>query len=427
MFEVKFADIGEGIHEGVLYKWLVDQDEQIAEGQGLFMVETDKVTAEIPSPVSGTIKVMNAKVGETIHVGQTIVAIETLDSPSTSDLDSAPKVEQGSTSVVGEIEVSSAIIPASRELAEGQDGLGIQSQKVLATPVARQLAKDLNVDIKLLKGTGPNGRVMKEDITRFAEQSKPVKPSQPMKKSDDNNLYDNHDNSEKVQRVKLSMRRKSIAKNMVASKAAIPHAAAMDEIDVTALVDYRKKHKDQLRDLGYKLTYLPFIVKAVVLALKENPILNASLDESAEEIVLKQDYNIGIAVDDEDGLLVPVIHHADNLSILECANSLERLIKRIAEKQISISDLQHGTFTITNYGTVGALFGVPVIRYPEAAILGVGTIQRKPVVIGDEVVIRDILPITIAFDHRIIDGGDAGRFLLSLKRYLSNIDLLLLN
>lgn len=428
MYEVKFADIGEGIHEGVLFKWLVTLGEAIHEGQGLFMVETDKVTAEIPSPVSGTIMAMNGKVGEVIYVGHTIVVIaDGQGALLQSKLDEESK-EQESTSVVGEIEVSSVLIPASKESESINFMDSIRPLKVLATPVARQLAKDLAVDIGRVAGTGPNGRVMKEDIQLYKSSQSASGETQPVVKKQEDKQSDElkPSLSEASERVKMSMRRKSIAKNMSQSKTLIPHAAAMDEIDVTELVAFKAEHKNFALEQGIKLTYMPFIVKAVVLALQENPVLNASLDSEAEEIILKKHYNIGFAVDHEDGLLVPVLQNANHLSIFQCAEQIQALTKRINEHHIQMPDLQGGTFTITNYGTTGTLFGVPVIRFPEVAILGVGTIQLKPVVRNNAIEIRSILPISIAFDHRVVDGGDAGRFLMSLKKYLTHPSLLLL-
>jgi pyruvate dehydrogenase E2 component (dihydrolipoamide acetyltransferase) len=428
VYEVKFADIGEGIHEGVLFNWLVSVGEVIHEGQGLFMVETDKVTAEIPSPVSGTIKALNGNVGELIYVGHTIVVIDDgvgTELPNKSEEE--PK-EQGSTSVVGEIEVSSDLIPASRESDVMASGELSRPQKVLATPVARQLAKDLVVDLAHVNGTGPNGRIMKEDILLFKRSQSESKDNQPIASGQElsREIVVKQADLDSSERVKMSMRRKSIAKNMTQSKSMIPHAAAMDEIDVTDLVAFKAEHKAYALELGIKLTYMPFIVKAVVLSLQENPVLNASLDSEAEEIILKKHYNIGFAVDHEDGLMVPVLQNANHLSIFQCAEQIQTLTKRIREHRIQLQDLQGGTFSITNYGTTGTLFGVPVIRFPEVAILGVGTIQLKPVVRHNAIEIRSILPISIAFDHRVVDGGDAGRFIMSLKKYLTNPSLLLL-
>ncbi|MCD4714658.1 MAG: 2-oxo acid dehydrogenase subunit E2, partial [Clostridiales bacterium] len=230
-----------------------------------------------------------------------------------------------------------------------------------------------------------------------------------------------------TQRVPMTMLRKTIANNMTLSKFTIPHTAVMDEADVTELVAFRTKVKALAAEKGVKLTYLAFFIKAVVNGLKAYPYLNASLDETSDEIVLKHFFNIGIAVDTPEGLMVPVIKNADKLSLFEIANAIEDLTIRARERALKLDELSGGSFTITNYGAVGASFGVPIIKYPEAGILGVGAIVKKPVVIDDEIVIRQILPLSLSFDHRIIDGADAGRFVMTVKELLMNPELLLLN
>ena len=224
----------------------------------------------------------------------------------------------------------------------------------------------------------------------------------------------------------MSMHRKAIANNMTLSKFTIPHTAVMDEIDVTDLVAFRTSSKALAEEEGIKLTYLAFFIKAVVAGLKQYPGLNASIDEVAEEIVYKHFYNIGLAVDTPEGLMVPVIKDADTKSIFELAKAIEDLSVRARTKTLKLDELSGGSFTITNYGSVGASFGVPVIKHPEAGILGVGAIVKKPVVINDEIVIRSILPVSLSFDHRIIDGADAGRFVGYIKKSLSNPNLLLM-
>ena len=283
----------------------------------------------------------------------------------------------------------------------------VKTNKVLATPVARKLAKDLGIDINTIKGTGIQGRVMKEDIYRAKEEldkgktfEKPQAPKLTF--------------TEDVERVKISKLRKTIAQNMALSKSIIPHATSMDEFDVTKLVAFRKTQKEMAEAKNIKLTFMPFIIKAVVLALKEYRIINSSFDEENEEIIFKNYYNIGIAVDTDDGLIVPVIKNADKLGVLEIAKELQNLTEQTRSRTVSLDKLQGGTFTITNYGAGGTSFGVPIIKYPEVAILG-GLIQKKPIVVDNEIVISDILPISMSYDHRVIDGGDAKVF-ASLKR-----------
>lgn len=406
MYEVKFADIGEGIHEGVIYKIVVSVGDTIEDGDTLYLVETDKVTAEIPSPVSGEINDIHFNVGDTIHVGDVIMTID--DHEEHEEVSHEIVEEQGSTSVVGDLEISSEVIASSEEIKDDRPA----RKKVLATPVARKLAKDLNIDIQSVTGTGPAGRVMKSDILEHHKPAEEEVVKKPVPSGD---------------RVAMSQIRKSIAEHMTKSKFTIPHTAVMDEVNVEDLVAYRNEVKLLARQKDVKLTYMPFFIKAVVTALKEHPIVNTSLDDEKHEIIMHKDIHIGIAVDTPYGLMVPVIKHADQMSLLELAKNIEDLSRRAQEKALTLDEVHGSTFTITNYGAFGSSFGVPVINYPEAAILGVGMIEKKPVVVDDEIVIRHILPLSMSFDHRIIDGGDAGRFMTTLKSLLISPDLLLLS
>lgn len=454
MFQVKFADIGEGVHEGVVFKVFVDVDGQVEEGESIMAIETDKVTADIPSPVSGTVKKLKWKAGDKIEVGQTIALIddgqegvrsnmevdeeEAKADASEADGHTETVEEQGSTSVVGEIEVSSEVIASS---SEGQQRPSTMDKikKVLATPVARKMAKDLGIDIKAVQGTGPAGRVLKADIQKaYDNQGQDDSSDKKVKKEAGKQGGQGHidhghpsyvpkEPEDLIERVPMTTIRKTIAANMTQSKYTIPHTAVMDEVDVTQLVAYRNRTKDMASDQDIKLTYLAFIVKAVTSALKEHKGLNASYHQEEEEIIIKKFYNIGIAVDAPHGLIVPVIHDADQKGILELAHAIDDLSSRGKEKKLHTDELTHGTFTITNYGAFGSSFGVPIIRYPESAVLGIGAIIKKPVVIGDEIVIRSMMPLSMSFDHRIIDGADAGRFMRTLKKLLEDPDLLLMS
>ncbi|MFA5524961.1 MAG: dihydrolipoamide acetyltransferase family protein [Tissierellales bacterium] len=436
MFDFKFADIGEGIHEGVLLKWFVKEGDIIKEGDSLFLVETDKVNAEIPSPVGGKINKLFAEVGDTIHVGNTVVIIDdgSGDNKVESKQEPLSEDEKGA-GVVGEIEVSSEVIESSDE---GKEEEKEARSKALATPVARKLAKDLGIDINLVKGTGAAGRVMKEDIHGFKEdkgleKSKEVKKTNIFAQSGENTLLRPEIKREEikvygeVERVPISRIRKTISENMVLSKSIIPHTSVMDDIDVTELVKLRTEQKEMAKGKGISLTYMPFIMRALSIVLKEFPVFNSSFDDIKDEIIYKRYYNIGIATDTPDGLVVPVLKEVDNKGVLEIARELEGIVERARNKTISLEELYGGTFTITNFGALGSSYGVPVIKYPEVAILGIGKIDKKPVVLNDEIVIKSMMPISLSIDHRIIDGGDAGRFLLRLKELLSNPMLLLLS
>ncbi len=439
MFEFKFADIGEGIHEGKLLKWFFEEGDEIKDGDDLFLVETDKVNAEIPSPVTGKLVKKMASVGDMIEVGQVIAKIddgsESTEPDDGSNKESVSEGEEEKAGVVGEIEVSSEVIESSNE--NNNKTEKDNRKKVLATPVARKLAKDLGIDIKNIKGTGPAGRVMKDDIYKAKEEmeGKETQENKDNKevKSDGAVIYNSPIKipeikiDGEVERVSVSMLRKTVAKNMVVSKSVIPHAATMDDFDVTKLVKFRKEQKPLAEKQGTYLTYMPFIIKAVTQALKEYPVFNSSYDSENEELILKKYYNIGMAVDTPDGLMVPVIKDADRKGIFNISKELETMREETRNRTIGLDKLQGGTFSITNYGAIGAKYGVPVIKYPEVAILGIGKIEKKPVVKDNKIVIRDMMPVSLCIDHRVIDGGDAGRFLIKLKELLNDPMLLVLS
>jgi len=417
MYDFKFADIGEGIHEGTILTWHVKMGDQVKEGDLLVTVETDKVNAELSAPVAGYVTKLDKAVGDVIHVGETVVVIE--DSLSSTPTTPAPKklVEENAAGVVGDIAVSSDIIADSSE----HIIITAPNNKALATPVARAFAKELGVDINLITGSGPQGRVTKEDILAFnnnqplpsIENIKPMPmptvdplPTAPLLVNDEI--------------VKISRLRKAIATQMTKSKENIPHCVLLDEFNVDALVAFRNQTKDYAQSQGIKLTFMAFIAKAVIIALKEFPIFNAVFKPESDEILLKKGINLGIAVDTKDGLIVPNIKTANNLSILELAGKIRQVADETIARKVALELLQNGTFTITNFGAAGLTFGTPIINYPETAILGIGKIEAKPVVKDGQIVIANTLPLSLAIDHRIIDGADGGRFLLRIKELLTN-------
>lgn len=431
-FEYRFPDIGEGITEGVIMKWFVNVGDNINEGDSVAEVETDKVTAEIPSPKSGKVLELMAKKGDKINVGQVFISIDTSsEGVSTSEEEDIKQalpeklevVEEETAGVVGEVIASSDLIPPSTEKLTSVTKID-KNKKILATPVARQMAKDLGVDIAIVQGSGPNGRVMKEDIQNAKviipeqrqELKTPVKEIKPAL-----SILD-----DRIERIPLNSIRKTIAARMTQSRFTIPHTTAMDEIDITKLDDFRKKYKDVLKEEDIHLTYLPFVIKAVIVALKQFPEFNSSLDEEKEELVLKYFYHMGIATDTMRGLMVPVIREADRMSIVELAKAIEDISTRAKDNKIQLNELKGSTFSITNYGSIGGYFGIPIINFPESAILGLGRVVKKPIVRDDEIVIAKILPLSLSYDHRTIDGASGARFLNVLKELLGDPDLLLL-
>lgn len=433
-FEFLFPDIGEGLDEGVIMKWLVNVGDEIKEGDSVVEVETDKVTAEIPSPKTGKVLELMAKKGDTIHVGNVFITIEVEGEESTL-VEEKPEdvvtelpekqevVEEETAGVVGEVIASSEVIAPSTE-EHHKAPPSKQTGKILATPVARQMAKDLGVDIGTVKGTGPNGRVMKEDIQKSKDVKieKKLEVKAPVTTSREPVSLDD----ERYERIPLSKIRQTIAQKMTQSRFTIPHTTAMDEIDITKLDEFRSKYKDVLKEEDVNLTYLPFIIKAVIVALKKFPEFNSELDEEKQELILKHFYNIGIATDTDRGLMVPVVKDIDRLSIVDIARAVENVTTKAKDNKISLNELKGGTFTITNYGSIGGHFGIPIINYPEAAILGLGRVVKKPIVRDDEIVIAKVLPLSLSYDHRTIDGASGSRFLNLLKELLSDPDMLLL-
>jgi pyruvate dehydrogenase E2 component (dihydrolipoamide acetyltransferase) len=414
-FEFKFPDIGEGLTEGEIVRWLVKEGDEITEGQPLVEVETDKALAEIPSPKTGVVLKILAREKEIVKVGQVIVVFG-----EKGEALAAPPPQPKSVGVVGELEEAPEEAPAVAVKAESVKPAFI-SEHALATPAVRALAKELGVDINKLQGTGLEGRVLEKDVRRFAEGKE--KPVEEVKKPTKVKKYDLYGY---VERIPLKGVRRSIAKAMVKSMYTAPHVTAMDEADVTALWKIREKEKKAAEKKGTKLTILPFIIKGVIAGLSEHPYLNASLDDENEEIILKKYFNIGVATDTPEGLMVPVVKNAKDKSILQLAQELTQLAEKARNRTIDLADLKGGTFTVSNYGALGGIYATPIINYPEVAILGVGKIKDTPVVRNGKLVVRKILSLALSFDHRVVDGGEGARFLNTVIARLEDPDLILL-
>jgi len=441
-FEFKLPDIGEGIHEGEIVKWLVKEGDIVREDQPMVEVMTDKATVEIPAPRAGKILKLNAKEGETVKVGSVLVIIEELGETKPESQKTPPPapprhgegsspfpLREGGQGVRSEATATAVAAPPP------PSPTAAPAQRVLATPATRKLARELGVDISQIQGTGPSGRVTDEDVRRFAAaRTAPQPPPTPPTPSPVPTPSPAAPafapgavvTDRREERIPLRGIRKRIVEHMHQSKTTAAHFTYVDEIDMTELIQLREQMKPFTEQKGVKLTYLPFIVKASVAALKEMPILNASIDEAKGEIVIKKYYNIGIATATEEGLIVPVVKDADRKSLLEIAMEIERLAKAAREGKVALSDLQGGTFTITSLGALGGLFATPIINYPEVAILGIHEIKRRPVVKDDQIVIRDIMYVSLSFDHRLVDGDVGARFCKKIISYLENPKLLFL-
>lgn len=413
----KFPDIGEGLEEGVIIQWHVDKGQKVKMGESLVTMETDKVVTEIPSPRDGVIAARYGSEGETIRVGAALVEIELDgDEVAINQVEEKPKaesVEEEGAGVVGTLEVAGNdfVLTASKEGVSEEKETKSRQSKALATPVARAMAKEMGIDINLVRGTGPAQRVMKNDILNYSKQdSKPI-VSKPL--ASDNLLED------RLEIEPLSQIRKTIAKNMIQSKHNAAHMTVFEEVEISELDRVRKKYKDYFKDENIRITYLAFIVKAVALALKKHKSLNAEMDMDKGVMIYKKYYNIGIAADTEKGLVVPVIKNADKLSIKEIALEIQTLSEKARDGKLGMDDMKDGTFTITSYGSIGGLFAVPVINYPQAGILGIGRISKQPIVKDDKLDIGLMLPLSLSVDHRIADGGETSRFLNRVMSYLN--------
>lgn len=412
----KFPDIGEGLEEGVIVEWHVDKGQKVKMGDSLVTMETDKVVTAIPSPKDGIIAAKFGKVGETIHVGSALVEIDLEGAESVETASEA--VEEGA-GVVGTLEVAgnSMVLSASKEGIADNLSSNSKAVKALATPVARAIAKEYGIDINKVTGTGPGGRVVKEDIIKFGQ----VKSGNVTTSSDPVQKNDIAHGGEKVEIEPLSQIRKTIAKNMVNSKHNAAHMTVFEEVEISELERIRLKYKETFIKDGVKLTYLAFVVKATAIALKKHKSLNSEMDSEAGNMVYKKYYNIGIATDTDKGLVVPVIRDADKLSVKEIANMVSILSAKARDGKLTLDDMRDGTFTITSYGSIGGLFAVPVINYPQAGILGVGRINKKPIVnANNEIVPGLVLPLSLSVDHRIADGGETARFINTIMGYLAD-------
>jgi pyruvate dehydrogenase E2 component (dihydrolipoamide acetyltransferase) len=386
-----FPDVGEGIAEGEIVRWLVKEGDWVKEDQELVEVETDKAVVTINSPYTGQIAKLHGREGHIVKVGELLTTIEGTGDP-------APAIEpdkKDSGTVVG------SVIEEETEVV----------RPILATPAVRSVAKQMNVDLAEVKGTGRDGRITKEDVEAAAGSvARQIRAAA--------------DAYGSVEKIPLRGIRRTVAKRMAEASKRIADVTIWEDADITELAQVRAREKTVVEGNGVRLTYLPFLIKAVLAALKSHPYLNASLDEQAEEIILKKYYNIGIAVDTNEGLMVFVIKEADHKNILDLAREGATLAEKARLRKIELADLKGSTFTITNYGIVGASYGTPIINHPEVAILGLGKIDDRPVVRNGQIVIRKMMPLSLAFDHRVIDGVEAGRFLGVVIQHLENPELM---
>jgi len=388
-FDFVLPDLGEGTTEGEIRKWIVKEGDHVEEHQTVLEIETDKAVVEVPSPRKGTVLTINKDVGDIVKVGEVLmtIALQGEVSKKEEPLKAEEAVERPkSFSVVG-------ILP--------------EEEEVLATPAVRAFAKELGVDLNAIRGSGPGGSITKEDVSKASGKEKKFE-----------------DQYGSVERIPFRGLRRTIAKNMSLSQKTTAFVTGMEEADITDLWNLREREKKPLLEKGLHLTFLPFFIKAVYHALTEYPMLNASLDEEREEIVIKKYFSIGVAVDTPEGLMVPVIRDAVKKTIHELAAELQELSQKARDRKIKLEEMKGSTFTITNYGHFGGIFATPIINFPDVAILGTGRIAERPWVIDGKITVRKILPLSLTFDHRVTDGVYSSRFLMKVIQYIEDPALL---
>lgn len=396
---ITVPQMGESVVEGTIGAWHKKVGDQVARDEVLVEILTDKITVEVPSAFAGTLGKILAVEGDVVRVGQPM-AVLLREGESSGDLDLA--IQAAAAGAHGRL-AGAPDVPARVEVQGGNGPTSAERRRT--SPAVRRLARDFGIDLARVAGSGPEGRIRKSDLESLLSGARSTPPlaARPMSTATPST-------GEPIERLSFTGVRKLIAQHMVHSRQTSAHVTTLDEVDMTRLVEFRTRHKERVqKEHGVKLTYMPFFVKAVTSALKHHPRLNASLTD--KEILLKKYYHIGIAVARDEGLIVPVVKHADSKGILQLAAEIADLADRARREALTPDDIYGGTFTLTNAGMFGALASTPVINQPQVAILGIHAIQKRAVVRKDQVVARDMMYLAVSFDHRLIDGHTAVQFL----------------
>jgi pyruvate dehydrogenase E2 component (dihydrolipoyllysine-residue acetyltransferase) len=405
--QFRFPDVGEGITEGEIVRWLVKEGDEIREDQTLAEIETDKAVVEMPSPYKGTVLKIHVQEKEIVKVGQVLVTIGEKGESAAEEVPVAGAKEMPTPatgpSVVG-------VVPESRT----------EIREVLAAPKVRRLALELGVDIKSVRGTGPQRRIMEEDVQ--AAKAAAVVPKEEKKPAF--KIREKFDFYGELERIPLRGVRRATARRMHESVSTAAHVTHFDEADATALVNSRESLKSLAAEKGVKITFLPFIIKALLAAIQGHPLLNATLNDEDEEIIVKKYYNFGIAVDVPDGLIVPVVKAVDQKSIFDLAGEIQTLAEAAKKRTLDLADLKGGTFSITNVGMIGGEAATPIINYPEVAILATLKIKDRVRLKNGQITAVKVLPLCLSFDHRVIDGAEAARFMNDLVAKLEDEEFL---
>ncbi len=429
--DVKLPELGEGVTEGELIKWLVAPGDQVKADQTVAEIMTDKATVEVPSPFAGTVKELKFKKGEIIKVENVILTLSGAAGAVTTNAPSSPQPssQNGTSSPAATKAVPAMAVTMSATASHGVFP-PVADSRVLATPATRRLAREMGVDINGMTGSGLAGRVTRDDVTSAkgnaaaphgAGATSAGSPTMNFPKPAFTST-----NAQAEERVDFMGLRKKIAQNLQMSKSIIPHFTLMDEADVSQLVTLRESLKDFAEKNGTKITYLPFVVKALIATMKEYPMFNASIDDAASQIVYKKYFNIGFAADTPNGLVVPVIKNADQKSVLEISKEIIDLSKRARDGKLKLDEMKGASITITNIGSVGGTYATPIINHPEVAILGMYKITDKPVLRDSKIDFIKSMNYTVTCDHRLIDGAVAANFLKSFFQKIQNPGVLMM-
>jgi pyruvate dehydrogenase E2 component (dihydrolipoamide acetyltransferase) len=434
---IVMPQMGESVAEGTIVRWIKKVGDQVDRDEPLFEITTDKVDAEIPSPAAGILTEITAKEGDTVSVNSVVGTIQLADEAPTTEATEplpAPSPRGGAAKAAASTQSqgdgqpasasASAAAPAPARQASAPPEASVpatdQEHRHKSSPLVRRIARENQVDVSRIAGSGLGGRVTKQDILEYIGKGhepapRPQAPAQSTPASSGAPIQEGRSEIQP-----LSAMRKKIAEHMVLSKRTSAHVHSVFHVDFSDVERIRQQKKEEYAGLGAKLTYMAFIAKAVIDALRRYPIVNASLD--GDNIVFRKDVNLGIAVALETGLIVPVIRNADEKNLLGLSRAIADVAERARSKQLKPDEVHGGTFTITNPGQFGAQFGMPIINQPQVAILGIGTIEKRPIVIEDAIAIRTMAYLTLGFDHRLIDGAVADQFMADIKQRLEHFD-----
>jgi 2-oxoglutarate dehydrogenase E2 component (dihydrolipoamide succinyltransferase) len=438
--------MGESIAEGTVVRWLKKEGDPVERDEPLFEISTDKVDAEIPSPAAGVLTEIKVKVGETVAVNTVVATIGQAGEAPSAAAPAAAAAPSPAPVAAGRAQASASTqpqgdgapgpaMPAAKEaVSRGVNGgqrelTRDELRRQKSSPLVRRIAREHNVDIAQIPGSGIGGRVTKHDILGYLENStaqapaeRPAAPPAPAARPGEAPpaYVPAYGPGDRVEVQPLSVMRRKIAEHMILSRRTSAHVHSVFHVDFTKVDRIRQQRKAEYDRVGTKLTFMSFIAKAVVDAIRRHPVINSSLD--GDNIVYKKDVNLGIAVALENGLIVPVIRNADEKNMLGLSRAIADIAARARSKGLKPEDVQGGTFTITNPGTFGAQFGMPIINQPQVAILGVGVIEKRPVVVDDAIAIRTMAYLTLGYDHRLIDGAVADEFMSDVKGQLENFD-----